>query len=128
MTSILLDYFLDSIHYTVAKSKIYTGFHMTISASEIKKLAKLSRLRFSEEEYKHYDGKLTSIIEMVDQILDVDCEGIEPLVSVNDTNLTMREDVEEIGVQIEELFSNAPGKDADLAREVKCFIVPKVME
>jgi len=101
---------------------------MTIDITQIKKLARLSRLKFSEEEYENFKGEFSKIMEMIDQIVNIDCDGDEPLISVNDMAARMREDISESEVQIDELLSNAPGKDATLAKEVKCFVVPKVVE
>ena len=101
---------------------------MSISNQEVRKIAKLSRLSFSDEAYQNFQTQLSGIMDMIDQIQEVDCENVEPLTSVTDASLRMREDVVTNKVDIDELFSNTPGKDALLAREIKCFIVPKVVE
>ncbi len=101
---------------------------MSITNEEVKKIAKLSRLSFSEEEYKNFQTQLSNIMAMINKISEADTENVEPLTSVNNSNLRMREDECTEIERVEELFSNAPGKESELAKEIKCFIVPKVIE
>ena len=53
-----------------------------ISDIELKKLQRLSRLSFSGEEAKEFSTKLESVLSMINQIHEVECEDIEPLRSV----------------------------------------------
>ncbi len=101
---------------------------MSISIDQVKKAAKLVRLNFTEDELNTYRTQLNNIMNMIDTISEIDCSGVEPLTSVCDMNLRVRDDKEEDLVSIDSLFSNAPGKDSDLAKEIKCFVVPKVVE
>ncbi len=101
---------------------------MSITNEEVKKIAKLSRLNFSEEEYTNFQTQLSNIMAMIDKISEADTENVEPLTSVNNSNLRMREDKCDALENVEGLFSNAPGKTSELAKEIKCFIVPKVIE
>ncbi|MGV2433038.1 MAG UNVERIFIED_CONTAM: aspartyl/glutamyl-tRNA amidotransferase subunit C [Rickettsiaceae bacterium] len=65
---------------------------------------------------------------MIDKLKDVNTDNVEPLTSVVDAKLSMREDKVTDGGIVEELFSNAPGNNSSMAKEIKCFIVPKVVE
>ena len=99
-----------------------------ISDIEQKKLQKLARLSFSEDEAKALVAKLGNILSMINQIHEVDCQNIEPLRSVCSMTQRMRPDNVDVPDLSEDLFKNVPGHQADLAREIKCFVVPKVVE
>ena len=99
-----------------------------ISNDELKKLQKLSKLDFSDSEIQAFSKKLENVVGMIDKLQEVDCEGIEPLRSVCDMHQRCREDKIEISDIWEDLFKNVPEKGYEIAREVKCFVVPKVIE
>lgn len=99
-----------------------------ITQQELIKLQKLAKISFSDEELQGFAKKLNTVIEMIDTLKDVNCSDVEPLRSVSDGIQRMREDEVTVGNIAEQLFANVPEKNADFAREVKCFIVPKVVE
>ena len=99
-----------------------------ISDIEQKKLQKLARLNFSDNDAKELSVKLKNILGMINQIHEVECQDIEPLRSVCEMNQRMCQDTVNVPDLSEDLFKNVPGSQADLAREIKCFVVPKVVE
>lgn len=99
-----------------------------IKENELTKLQKLSKISFSKDELASFAKKLNIVVEMIDTLKDVDCKGVEPLRSVCDMQQRFREDEVTVGNIAEQLFANVPAKDAQFAREVKCFIVPKMVE
>jgi aspartyl-tRNA(Asn)/glutamyl-tRNA(Gln) amidotransferase subunit C len=99
-----------------------------ISLEEIKQLSRLCRIKFSEDEVGDLMSKLNNVIGLIKQLENVDTEGVEPLTSVVASKLYTREDKVTDGGIEDDLFINVPGKSANLAREIKCFIVPKVVE
>ena len=99
-----------------------------ISDIELKKLQKLARLSFSGEETKEFSSKLESVLNIINQIQEVECQDIEPLRSVCEMSQRLREDKVNEANLSDDLFKNVPGKSVNLAREIKCFIVPKVVE
>lgn len=99
-----------------------------ISQSELQKIAKLARLTFSDNEIEQYKGQIDNIMEMISAMESVDISGVDPLTSVCEMKLHMREDVVTETDNSEELFNNAPGSSAEFSKEIKCFIVPKVIE
>lgn len=101
---------------------------MSIKSEDVRKVAKLARLKFSDAEVASFATQLDNIMKMIDEIEEVDCENVEPLASVCDMNLRQRKDQVNNQITRDELFSNVPGKDADIAKEVKCFVVPKMVE
>ncbi|RTK92668.1 MAG: Asp-tRNA(Asn)/Glu-tRNA(Gln) amidotransferase subunit GatC [Rickettsiales bacterium] len=99
-----------------------------ISNTEFKKLEKLTKLSFLSEDAASFMIKLDSVLKMIDTLKEVECENIEPLRSVSELNQFMRPD-EIINKDIsDDLFKNIPSQGADFAQEVKCFVVPKVIE
>lgn len=99
-----------------------------ITVEEIKKTSKLARLSFSEEKMHEMAKDLNSIINMIDQLREVNCKDVEPLRSVSEAYQRFAEDeVNEKDIS-EDLFKNIPENGSDLAKAVKCFVVPKVVE
>ena len=99
-----------------------------ITKEDIVKLQKLSKLGFSEEEIPALIDKLKNVMSMIDEIKEVDCSNTEPLRSVCEMNQRLRADEVTVGNIADQLFSNIPPSGADLAKEIKCFVVPKVVE
>ena len=99
-----------------------------ITKVEFNKLQKLAKLSFSDEEIPLIMNKLNGVMEMIDSIADIDCDSVEPLRSVCDMDLRTRHDeVTESGIG-NQLFSSIPTKGSEFAKEIKCFVVPKVVE
>lgn len=99
-----------------------------ITEEELKKLQKLAKLSFSKDELDNFAKKLNSIMAMIDSLVEVNCENIEPLGSVSDMYQRTREDEVNVSNISNQLFANVPAKNAEFAKEVKCFIVPKMVE
>jgi len=99
-----------------------------LDKKEVLKLAKLARLNFDDSQINNFISQFDSILSIIDQVKNLDCAHIEPLKSISNENLLTREDEVREGALQKELFFNAPGKNATLAKEVNCFIVPKVIE
>ena len=99
-----------------------------ITSEEVKKISRLAKLQFSDSDIPNLATHLTNIMDMIDDLNQVDCEGIKPLASICDAKLVLRKDEVTQSDISDELFSNVSGKSADLAKEIKCFIVPKVVE
>jgi len=95
---------------------------MTIDLATVKKIASLARLKIPQEEQETVAGELNHILKWIDQLNEVDVTGIEPLASVNDRSLRMREDVVNDGGDAEAILAQPPSKRAGF------FIVPKVVE
>ena len=99
-----------------------------VSEAEVKKVAKLAKLKIKEQDIQHTAKQFISIVHMIDQLHSVNCDSVEPLSSVHEMNLRMSEDVVSEGNIEDQIFRNAPGNNADLAKEIKYFVVPKVIE
>lgn len=95
---------------------------------EIDKIARLSRIKVQDDEKAGLAEQISSIMEMINQIHEVDCTDIEPLRSVVGTTQHLRKDQVVDGNIAKDLFTNAPGKQANLAKDIHCYVVPKVVE
>ena len=92
---------------------------MSISLEQIKHLAHLSRLEFSEEELKEMQGDMGKILDFVAQIDALDLSGIEPLTQMSDSVNVMREDQIKGMIQKAEALKNAPDANSDYFRVPK---------
>ena len=88
----------------------------------VERLADLAKLEFDEESKKAIEKDLEKIIGFVDKLGEVDTEGVEPLVYVNDDVNVLREDEAKQEITQDEALKNAPLKDSDYIK------VPKVLK
>ena len=95
---------------------------MSIDIETARKVAKLARIRVEEEDLPALAGEFSAILDFIEQLEEVDVEGVEPMVSVTPMRLKRREDVVTDGDRQAAVLSNAPD-----ARE-GFFPVPKVVE
>ncbi len=95
---------------------------MAIDTETVRKIAFLSRLRIENSKIEETEKEFNHILDWIEQLNDVDTDNVEPLESVNDEALSLREDVVCEGNQRDEVLQNAP--DAAYGY----FVVPKVVE
>ncbi len=81
---------------------------MAISEEQVKHVAKLSKLSFSEKELHNFTEQLGEIIDMVELLEEVDTTGVSFMSNVTENLNVMREDVSEPGTDRDELFKNIP--------------------
>ena len=95
---------------------------MSLDNKTVEKVASLARLKLDDAEITSYGEKLSNIINFVEQLSEVDTNNVEPLASVVDITLRLREDeVSDGGVQ-QDVLANAPETLEGF------FVVPKVVE
>ena len=94
---------------------------MSIDNSVVKKIANLSKINLSEKESENLKHELNKILDWVDDLKKVDTKMVEPMLSVFNENIKMREDKVE-PTKTDEILSNAPEKKENF------FVVPKVIE
>jgi aspartyl-tRNA(Asn)/glutamyl-tRNA(Gln) amidotransferase subunit C len=94
----------------------------TIDKDTARKVAHLARIRVEEENLPKLAEQLSGILSFMEQLNEVDVEGIEPMTSVTPMRLKRRVDVVADGNQQDAVLKNAPD-----ARE-GFFAVPKVVE
>lgn len=95
---------------------------MKIDKNTTLKIAKLSRIKIDESEIKELSSQLSSIVDWIAQLNEVNTETVEPLCNVSMAKLPLRKDIANQKDNSEEVLSNAPDK-LD-----KYFAVPKVVE
>lgn len=99
-----------------------------ISHNELHKLENLAKLKFSEKEFQELALKVNSVMDMIDELQKVDCEDAKPMYSPSEGDLYMRKDDTSSQDLSEALFTNVPKEGSNLAKEIKCFVVPKMVE
>ncbi len=95
---------------------------MEITEKTIDHLAHLSKLEFSADEKAKMTGDLQKILSFVEKLDELDTEGVEPMVYMNDEYNKTRGDIHEVTYSKEAALKNAPRKDTDY------FKVPKVLK
>ncbi len=95
---------------------------MAITREEVRHIARLARLRFSDEEEGRMAEEMGRILDYVDKLDELDTTGVPPMSHVLDIHNVMREDEVEARIGREDALKNAP--DADDAY----FRVPKVID
>lgn len=100
-----------------------------ITHTTFQKMQRLAKLDFDDSEAPLMIDKLNKIITMIDQVADLNCDDVAPLRSVCDQEQRVRVDQVTTHNLTDQLFnSTAKTREAELARSVQCFIVPKVVE
>jgi len=95
---------------------------MSIDTETAAKVAKLARIRVEDDALPALAQEFNAILGFIEQLEEVDVDGVEPMVSVTPMRLKRRQDVVTDGDQQASVLSNAPD-----ARE-GFFAVPKVVE
>jgi aspartyl-tRNA(Asn)/glutamyl-tRNA(Gln) amidotransferase subunit C len=95
---------------------------MSIDEKTVLKVAKLARLDLAPERAPAMAEELNAILAWIEQLNEVDVEGVEPMTSAVEATLPMRADVVTDGEAPERVLKNAPRSEDGF------FVVPKVVE
>lgn len=95
---------------------------MAIDAATVRRVAKLARIAAPQDRLDALAGELTAILQWIDQLNEVDVEGVEPMTSAVAAVLPLREDVVTDGEIRSRVLANAPRTRDGF------FVVPKVVE
>ena len=95
---------------------------MSLDKDTVRNIAFLARIEVPEEELDHLAGELSKIIGFVEQLQELDTDGVAPMTSVAAITLPQRTDVVADGGCQEKVLANAPEADDGF------FLVPKVVE
>ena len=79
-----------------------------IEREQVLHVAKLSRLRLSDEEVSRLEGELSSILDHVDRLAEIDIEGVEPTSHVVPLENVLRDDEPRPSLEREVALSQAP--------------------
>jgi aspartyl-tRNA(Asn)/glutamyl-tRNA(Gln) amidotransferase subunit C len=99
-----------------------TGRAMSVDADTVRRIAHLARIAVADEEVDHLKGELNAILAFVEQLSEVNVDGVEPMTSVTPMEMKKREDEITDGGIADDIVKNAP------ATEDHYFVVPKVVE
>jgi len=95
---------------------------MSVDADTVRRIAHLARIAVAEDEVEHLKGELNAILAFVEQLAEVNVDGVEPMTSVTPMAMKQRKDEVTDGGIPEDIVRNAP------ATEEHYFLVPKVIE
>jgi aspartyl-tRNA(Asn)/glutamyl-tRNA(Gln) amidotransferase subunit C len=95
---------------------------MSVDADTVRRIAHLARIAVAEDEVEHLRGELNAILAFVEQLSEVDVEGVEPMTSVTPMEMKKRPDEVTDGGIPDDILKNAP------AAQDGFFAVPKVVE
>lgn len=95
---------------------------MAIDENTVRRVAHLARLALPEERLAPMAAEINGILAWIEQLNEVDVEGVEPMTSVVAAKLPMREDVVTDGGDARKVLANAPKSEDGF------FVVPKVVE
>ncbi len=95
---------------------------MPIDKSQVKKVAKLSRISVDDNKINSLSKDLDSILTFVEKLNELDTKEIKTLKSISDKTLEARNDIVDDGKIKNDILKNSPEKNEDF------FIVPKVIE
>jgi aspartyl-tRNA(Asn)/glutamyl-tRNA(Gln) amidotransferase subunit C len=95
---------------------------MSVDAATVRRIAQLARIAVRDDEIQHLQGELNAMLAFVEQLSEVDIDGVEPMTSVTPMEMKKRPDVVDDGNIADDIVKNAP------ATEGHFFLVPKVVE
>jgi aspartyl-tRNA(Asn)/glutamyl-tRNA(Gln) amidotransferase subunit C len=95
---------------------------MSVDAATVRRIAHLARVAVAEDEVTHLQGEINAILAFVEQLSEVNVDGVEAMTSVTPMAMKKREDVVTDGERAAEIVQNAP------VTEDNYFLVPKVIE
>jgi len=95
---------------------------MSVDAATVRRIAHLARIAVADNEIEHLRVEINNMLAFVEQLNEVNVDGVEPTASVEDMKLKMRDDVVSEGDYVKRVLANAPATDDGF------FQVPKVVE
>jgi aspartyl-tRNA(Asn)/glutamyl-tRNA(Gln) amidotransferase subunit C len=95
---------------------------MSVDKDTVRRVARLARIALEEERVEPMMAELNGILGWVEQLQEVNVDGVRPMTSVVEQKLKMRDDVVTDGGNADALMSNAPGGEDHF------FVVKKVVE
>ena len=93
-----------------------------IDETEVRKVAKLARLKLSDKEIAAFSGQLSAILEYMDKLDELDTTDVKPLAHCLPISNVFREDKPKQSLGTEKTLANAPERDGDF------FKVPKILD
>ena len=114
--------FIKFNHNTLPSKHNNTSTDMALSIDDVRYIAALARLRFSEDEEHRLAEQMNDILGYMDKLNELDTTDVPPMSHVLDLYNVFREDADQQRITPEQALHNAPDADSDY------FRVPKVIE
>ncbi len=95
---------------------------MSVDKATVARIANLARIAVKEDELEPLVGELNNILDWIEQLSEVDTDGVAPMTSAVDVSLPWRDDKVTDGGYRDEILANAPQTEHGF------FAVPKVIE
>lgn len=95
---------------------------MSVDAATVRRIAHLARIAVADDEVEHIRGELNAMLAFVEQLSEVNVDGVEPMTSVTPMTMKQRADIVTDGDNPEAVLKNAPQSDDNF------YLVPKVIE
>ena len=95
---------------------------MSLDPVTVRRIARLARIRVADSQLPRLQTELNGILGWIEQLNEVNVDGIEPLTGAAQMALKLREDVVTDGGIVEQVLANAPDRAGDF------YAVPKVVE
>ena len=95
---------------------------MSVDAATVRRIAHLARIAVAESEVEHLQGELNAMLAFVEQLSEVNVDGVEPMTSVMPMEMKKRPDLVNDGEIADDVVANAPETQDHF------FLVPKVVE
>ena len=95
---------------------------MSVDENTVRRVARLARIAVADDEVTKLKGELDAILAFVEELSELDVEGVEPMTSVIPSSARLRDDVADDGEDAEKVLMNAPAREGDF------YVVPKVVE
>ena len=95
---------------------------MSVDVDTVRRIAHLARVAVPESDVEHLRGELNAILAFVEQLQEVNIDGIEPMTSVTPMAMKKRADAVTDGSIADDIVKNAPQSHDNF------FLVPKVVE
>ncbi len=92
-----------------------------LNADDVRHVAKLARLRLTDDQIDAQTDKLATILQYIDKLNAVDITGVTPMAHAQDLTNVLRDDAEASQFSADDVLANAPERDGDF------FKVPKVL-
>lgn len=95
---------------------------MSVDSKTVRRIARLARIALDDREAVAMETELNALLSWVEQLSEVNVEGVPPMTSIGAQKLKMRADVVTDGGRAADVLRNAPLSEAEF------FVVPKVVE
>ncbi|MCK5175735.1 MAG: Asp-tRNA(Asn)/Glu-tRNA(Gln) amidotransferase subunit GatC [Planctomycetes bacterium] len=93
-----------------------------IDETQVRKVAKLARLQLDDAEVAQFSTDLSSIVEYIEKLNELDTDSVEPLAHCLPVHNVFRDDVVKPSLTVEQVLANAPQRADDF------FKVPKILD